>query len=101
MPRKPVRAKPAAKKAVPKKPRSKAKADGDETPVDYMLGVMRDPEAEPKRRDAMAKSATPYIHAKPAAKKRATGSDASLKRRLELARETLKGRLAQLRSDCD
>jgi hypothetical protein len=27
-----------------------------------MLRVMRDPEAEPARRDAMAKAAAPYVH---------------------------------------
>jgi hypothetical protein len=31
-------------------------------PVDYMLSVMRDSKAEPKRRDAMAVSAAPYLH---------------------------------------
>jgi hypothetical protein len=33
-------------------------------PLDYMLGVMRDPSAQPKRRDAMAMAAAPYLHAK-------------------------------------
>jgi len=101
MPGKRVPTKRAAKKAAPRKAPGKPKTGGDETPVDYVLGVMRDPDAEPKRRDAMAKSAMPYVHAKPAAKKRGVGGDASLKRRLELARETLKSRIAQLRSDCD
>jgi hypothetical protein len=74
----------------------------DETPVDYMLRVMRDPKAAPGRRDTMAKSATPYVHARPAAKKkRATGSEASLKKRLEAARETLAGKIAGLKSDGD
>jgi hypothetical protein len=31
-------------------------------PLDYMLGVMRDPAAEHKRRDAMAMAAAPYLH---------------------------------------
>lgn len=101
MPGKRAPTKHAAKATPAKKSRSKPKASGDELPVDYMLKVMRDPDAEPQRRDSMAKSATPYIHAKPPAKKRGTGGDASLKRRLELARETLKSRIAQLRSDCD
>ena len=30
------------------------------TPLDYMLGVMRDPEVGPARRDEMAKLALPY-----------------------------------------
>src|SRR5215813_9344964 len=33
-------------------------------PLDYMLGVMRDANAEPKRRDAMATAAAPYLHSK-------------------------------------
>jgi hypothetical protein len=31
-------------------------------PLDYMLSVMRDAHAEPKRRDAMAMAAAPYLH---------------------------------------
>src|SRR5262249_13759213 len=33
-------------------------------PLDYMLSVMRDANAEPKRRDAMAVAAAPYLHSK-------------------------------------
>lgn len=32
------------------------------TPLEYMLGVMRDPNAPSARRDEMAKSAAPYLH---------------------------------------
>jgi hypothetical protein len=31
-------------------------------PLDYMLGIMRDPSADNKRRDAMAMAAAPYLH---------------------------------------
>lgn len=73
-----------------------------ETPVDYMLRVMRDPKAAPGRRDTMAKSATPYVHEKPATKKKRTnGGDAGLKKRLETARETLAGKISGLKSDGD
>lgn len=34
------------------------------TPLEYMLAVMRDEEADPKRRDEMAKAAAPYVHPK-------------------------------------
>ena len=34
------------------------------TPLEYMLGVMRDPLVVPARRDDMAKAASPYMHAK-------------------------------------
>ena len=35
-----------------------------ETPLEYMLRVMRDATAEDGRRDDMAKSAAPYLHSK-------------------------------------
>lgn len=37
-------------------------ADSGEMPKGYMLRVMRDPKAEPARRDAMAKAVAPYCH---------------------------------------
>jgi hypothetical protein len=43
--------------------RAAAKASGI-LPLDYMLAVMRNPEADHKRRDAMAAAAAPYLHAK-------------------------------------
>jgi hypothetical protein len=76
-------------------------AQQGELPVDYMLRVMRDPKAPQARRDTMAKSATPYIHARPPPKKKRSRGDAALKKRLEKARETLAGKIAGLRSDCD
>jgi hypothetical protein len=33
-------------------------------PLDYMLSVMRDPDADHKSRDAMAMAAAPYLHAR-------------------------------------
>jgi hypothetical protein len=95
-------AKKRTKKTAPAEPATDASIAEGETPVDYMLRVMRDPKAAPGRRDTMAKSATPYLHRRPAAKKkRANGGDASLKKRLETARETLAGKIALLRSDSD
>lgn len=35
-----------------------------ETPLEYMLRVMRDPSADDSRRDEMAKGAAPYLHSK-------------------------------------
>ena len=37
-------------------------ASTGDTPLQYMLRVMRDPEAAVARRDAMAAAAAPYIH---------------------------------------
>jgi hypothetical protein len=42
-------------------------AASGETPLDYMLKVMRDPTIEYGRRDDMAKAAAPYVHPKLAA----------------------------------
>jgi hypothetical protein len=39
-------------------------ASTGETPLQYMLGVMRDPETPAARRDAMAIAAAPYVHFK-------------------------------------
>ena len=41
-----------------------AKATG-EMPLDYMLRVMRDDEADKDRRDRMAAAAAQYLHSKP------------------------------------
>ena len=38
-----------------------AKAGGV-MPLDYMLSVMRDMDADPSRRDDMAKASAPYVH---------------------------------------
>ena len=35
-----------------------------ETPLSYILRVMRDPTVEDPRRDEMARAAAPYVHAK-------------------------------------
>jgi hypothetical protein len=43
--------------------RAAAEASGI-LPLDYMLSVMRDTDADAKRRDAMAMAAAPYLHAK-------------------------------------
>lgn len=38
--------------------------ESGETPLDYMLRVMRDAEGGMDRRDDMAKAAAPYVHSK-------------------------------------
>ena len=40
---------------------------GGETPLEYMLRIMRDPSQENARRDDMAKAAVGYVHSKLAA----------------------------------
>ena len=41
-----------------------AKAGAGELPLDYMLRVMRDEAADIERRDAMARTAAPYLHSR-------------------------------------
>ena len=42
--------------------RMAALLDSGETPLEYMLRVLRDPATDHKRRDDMAKGAAPYLH---------------------------------------
>lgn len=44
----------------------KAALEGAQTPLEYMLEVMRDPKADVYRRDEMAKAVAPYLHARKA-----------------------------------
>jgi hypothetical protein len=39
-------------------------AASGQTPLDYMLGVMRDKKADKDRRDRMAAAVAPYVHPK-------------------------------------
>jgi hypothetical protein len=41
-----------------------AAVESGQTPLEYMLSVMRDPSEFPERRDRMAIAAAPYLHAK-------------------------------------
>jgi hypothetical protein len=41
-----------------------AAAAQNQTPLEYMLAVFRDPTADLRRRDSMAQAAAPYIHAR-------------------------------------
>jgi hypothetical protein len=43
----------------------KAARESGMTPLDYMLTVMNDGEAEAERRDRMAIAAAPFVHARP------------------------------------
>jgi hypothetical protein len=60
-----IAAEPAASKPVRRKPAAKKKAEAPISPLDYMLRVMLDPEADPQRRDRMAMAAAPFLHARP------------------------------------
>jgi hypothetical protein len=56
--------KPGSKNKVDREIRERALADSAEMPLEYMLRIMRDTSTDNARRDDMAKSAAPYIHAK-------------------------------------
>jgi hypothetical protein len=45
-----------------RKPKREPASPASQMPLDYLLSVMRDPEADPKRRDAAAKAAARYLH---------------------------------------
>ena len=62
------------------------------SPLDYMLGVMRDPAVEPARRDEMAKLALPYMHPKAAAEP--GGSDAGPAAPVALSENEIARRIA-------
>ena len=47
---------------------------GGETPLQYMLRVMRDRNAPARRRDEMAKAAAPFLHKRGRSKAERTGS---------------------------
>lgn len=71
-------------------------AASGETPLDYMLRVMRDPAAPDDRRDRMASTAAPYVHAKLASME-VTGRDGeALLPAASDPRETAKAVLAVL-----
>ena len=49
------------------------------TPLEYMLGVVRDPTVEPERRDWMAVAAAPFIHARLSAVEAKVGNQVEVK----------------------
>ena len=63
----------------------KAAAEGI-TPLEYMLEVMRNEDAEPPRRDDMAKAAAPFIHPRlQSTKIEGPEEDGSFKQRVEVS----------------
>src|SRR6185295_12937964 len=75
-------------------PQPPVAGDGSADPVAYMLAVMKDDEAEPTRRDGMAKAAAPYLRPKSQAG-RADGRDA-LNLAVAGAKASLARKLARL-----
>jgi len=70
---------------------------GGETPLDYLLRVMRDPLVSSRRRDAMARSTLAWLHTRP----KQTGADeadSEVLRRMEDATASLARKLELLAS---
>jgi len=62
-------------------------------PLDYMLSVMRDANAEPKRRDAMAMAAAPYLHPRLSSVEATKGEQPSLAEKYGIPVEFVRPRL--------
>lgn len=76
---------------------AKAKAiAGGITPLEYMLGVMRDEKADKSRRDEMAKASAPYCHPRLAAIEHSGPEGGPIEHRLSAAKDTLARKLARL-----
>jgi hypothetical protein len=69
-------------------------AASGETPLDYMLRVMRDPKELHPRRDDMAKACAPYVHPKLAAVTHAGDQDNPIQVEGSLSAHELPRRLA-------
>ena len=64
--------------------RMAALLEGGETPLEYMLRVLRDPATEHKRRDDMARGAAPYIHPRLATTEISGNSDKPIAHKLTI-----------------
>ena len=60
----PKKAAGSVPKATPKAVNRPRKSLGGLTPLEYMLGVMNDDDADDARRDRMAMAAAPFVHAR-------------------------------------
>jgi len=57
---------------------------GGETPLEYMLRVLRDPETESTRKDELSKAAAPYMHPRLAATEIKGDQDNPIQHRLKI-----------------
>ncbi len=73
----------------------------DETPLDYMLRIMRDADAEDSRRDAMAKSACAYVHSRSAEAETGIMNTEEFRNLMEAARGEIGSRIARIRAGQD
>jgi hypothetical protein len=71
----------------------------DETPLDYMLRIMRDPTADNARRDAMAKAACVYINTRTAGTEGGIMNTQEFRELMEMSRESIASSIARLRPE--
>lgn len=64
--------------------RMRAIRESGETPLDYMLRVLRDPAVDHDRRDRMAERAAPYIHPRLATTEIQGNADKPIKHKLTI-----------------
>ena len=64
--------------------RQKRVAETGETPLDYMLRIMRDMTQEHSRRDEMARAVAPYVHPKLASTEVKGDPDKPIKHKLSI-----------------
>jgi hypothetical protein len=70
----------------------------DESPLDYMLRIMRDTTAEDARRDTMAKAACAYIHSRSAEAEGGIMNTQEFRDLMETSRESIASSIARLQT---
>jgi hypothetical protein len=79
-----ARGRPKGSKNKSMQERMAALMAGGETPLEYMLRVLRDPQTEHARKDEMSKSAAPYMHPRLAATEVSGNADNPIQHRLKI-----------------
>jgi hypothetical protein len=75
--------------------------EGDLQPVDYLLGVMRDPTASNARRDKAATSVLPYVHPRVSPIAPVVEQDTAAQRRMKEASDSLIQAMADFKAEED
>ena len=73
--------------------------EGELQPVDYLLSVMRDPDASNTRRDKAATSVLPYVHPRVSPIAPVVEQDTAAQRRMKEASDSLIRKIADFRAE--
>ena len=73
--------------------------EGDLQPVDYLLSVMRDPDASNTRRDKAATSVLPYVHPRVSPIAPVVDQDTAAQRRMKEASDSLIQAMADFKAE--